>query len=161
MLLGKKKDIRAKLRFCESRWLSKWVFIIMKMLEESAIDTDFFVMEKKWNLPSGPFGGGRDVGVVDTLGKLISCAQSWRDWGSCAKLVELRRFLAPLCYINVPAFLSCSHPRIPLSLAFPSSHFVCRWYNCIAITSKVPVVHKGNLKTTTEENLGNSEVYEN
>ena len=57
--------------------------------------------------------------------KLTSCAQSWRIGDPVLNLPNPRGFLASLCYI--PMFLpSClAHPRIPLSLAFPSSHFVC------------------------------------
>ena len=57
--------------------------------------------------------------------KLSSCAQSLHTGEPVLNLLNSRGLLASLCYI--PMFLpSClAHPRIPLSLTFSSSHFVC------------------------------------
>lgn len=57
--------------------------------------------------------------------KLSSCAQSLQSGDPVLNLLNSRGFLASLCYI--PMFLPSrlAHPRIPLSLTFSSSLFVC------------------------------------
>ena len=57
--------------------------------------------------------------------KLSSSAESLHIGEQVLNLLNSRGLLASLCYI--PMFLpSClAHPRIPLSLTFSSSHFVC------------------------------------
>ena len=66
-------------------------------------------------------------------------------WGFCAKLVELKGFSSlPLLHPNDVLLLVLLIPGShSLGLSLPPFLFAHPWYNCIAITNKVPVVHRG------------------
>lgn len=96
--------------------------------------------------------------------KLSSCAQSLHTGDSVLNLLNSRGFLASLCYIPMMScFLSCSS-QDPTLLDFLFLPFCLHTPGIIALQSQIKcLLYTGeNLKkTTTEENLGNSQVYEN